>query len=62
MLILLLSILITLAKTLTASQDISMLSKCLVNQKKKIKRTKRSVQYHSNYIVTYRIIFLVISK
>ena len=28
----------------------------LVNQKKKIKRTKSSVQYYSDYIPTYRII------
>ena len=33
-----------------------MQSKCLVNPKKKIKRTKSSVQYYSNYIATYRII------
>ena len=42
--------------TSTASQDISMQSKCLVNQKKKINRTKSSVQYYSNYTTTYKII------
>ena len=42
--------------TSIASQDMSIHSKCLVNQKKKIKRTKSSVQYYSNYISTYRII------
>ena len=57
MLILFLSILITIVKTTSiASQNISMQSKCLVNQKKKINRTKSSVQYYSNYIATYRII------
>ena len=57
MLILFLSISITMVKaTSIASQDISMQSKCLVKQKKKIKRTKSSVQYYSNYIATYRII------
>ena len=43
--------------TSIASQDISMQSKCLVNQKKKINRTKSSVQYYSNYTTTYRIIW-----
>ena len=38
------------------SQDISMQSKCLVNQKKKINRTKSSLQYYSNYTTTYKII------
>ena len=58
MLILFLSILITMVKTTSiASQDISMQSKCLVNQKKKINRTKSSVQYYSNYTTTYRIIW-----
>ena len=53
-LILFLSILITMVKTTSiASQDIS---KCLINQKKNIKRTKSSVQYYPNYIATYRII------
>ena len=57
MLILFLSILITMVKTTSiASQDISMQSKYLANQKKKIKRRKSSVQYYSNYIATYRII------
>ena len=57
MIMLFLSILIPVVKTSsTASQDISMQSKCLVNQKKKTKRTKSSVQYNSNYIATYRII------
>ena len=57
MLILFPSILITMVKTRSiASQDISMQSKCLVNQKKKINRTKSSVQYYSNYIASYRII------
>ena len=57
MLILFLSILIAMVKTTSiASQDMSIHSKCLVNQKKKIKRTKSSVQYYSNYISTYRII------
>ena len=50
-------IFINMVKTTSiASQDISMQSKCLVNQKKKIKRTKSSVQYYSNYIATYRMI------
>ena len=58
MLILFLSILITMIKTTSiASQDISMQSKCWVNQKKKINRTKSSVQYYSNYTTTYRIIW-----
>ena len=39
----------------TASQEISV-QDTLVNQKKWIKRTKSNVQYHSNYITTYRII------
>ena len=56
MIILFLSILIPVVKTSTASQDISMQLKYLVNQKKKTKRTKSSVQYNSNYIATYRII------
>ena len=57
MLILFPSILITMVKTRSiASQDISMQSNCLVNQKKKINRTKSSVQYYSNYIASYRII------
>ena len=57
MLILFPSILITMVETTSiASQDISMQSKCLVNQKKKINRTKSSVQYYSNYTATYRII------
>ena len=57
MLILFLSIIITMVKTTAvASRDISMQSKCLVNQKKKIKRAKCSVQYYSNYIATCRII------
>ena len=57
MLILFPSILITIVKTRSiASQDISMQSKCLVNQKKKINRTKSNVQYYSNYIASYRII------
>ena len=43
----------------TASQDISIQSKCVVNQKKKIKRTKSSVQNYSDYITTYRIILSV---
>ena len=43
--------------TSIASQDISMQSKCLVNQKKRIKRTKSSVQYYSNYFATCRIIW-----
>ena len=56
MLILFLSILITMVKaTSIASQDISIQSKCLVNQKKKIKRKKRVAQCYSNYIATYRI-------
>ena len=42
--------------TSVASQDISMQSKYLVNQKKKIKRTKGYVQYYSNYIATCKII------
>ena len=42
--------------TSIASHDISIQSKCLVNEKKKITRTKSSVQYYSNYIPTYRII------
>ena len=48
----------TMVKTTSiASQDISMQSKCLVNQKKKINRKKKksSAQYYSNYIATYRI-------
>ena len=40
----------------TASKDISMQAKCSVNQKKKIKRTKSSVQYYSYCIATYKII------
>ena len=61
MLILFLSIIITMVKTsAVASPDISMQSKCLVNQKKKIKRAKSSViltlLYYSNYIATCRII------
>ena len=40
----------------TAYQDISIQSKCLLNQKKKIKRTKSSVQFYSNYIATHKII------
>ena len=39
-----------------ASQDISMKSKYLGNQKKKIKRTKSYAQYYSNYIATCKII------
>ena len=55
--ILFLSILITMVKTTSiASQDISIKSNCLVNQRKKIKITKSSVQYYSSYIATYRII------
>ena len=51
MLMLFPSILITMVKTTSiASQDISKQSKCLVNQKKKINKTKGSVQYYSNYI------------
>ena len=42
--------------TSITSQDISMHSKYLANQKKKIKRRKSSLQYYSNYIATYRII------
>ena len=42
--------------TSIASQDMSLQSKCLVNEKKKINRKKSSVQYYSNYIATYRII------
>ena len=42
--------------TSVASQDISMQSKYLVNQMKKIKRTKGYVQYYSNYITTCKII------
>ena len=57
MLILFLSVLINMVKiTSVASQDISIQSKCLVNENKKIKRTKISIQYYSNYIPTYRII------
>ena len=57
MLILFLSILIAMVKTTSiVSQDISMQSKCLVNQKKKVKRIKSSVQCYSNYIAMYRII------
>ena len=57
MLILFPSILTTMVKTtLIASHDISMQSKCLVNQKKKINRTKSSIQYYSNYIAMYRLI------
>ena len=57
MLILFPSILITMIKTTSiASQGISKQSKCLVNQNKKINKTKGSVQYYSNYIATYRII------
>ena len=49
--ILFLSILITMVKTTSiASQDISMQSKCLVNQK------KSNVQYYSNYFATCKII------
>ena len=56
-LILFLSILITMVKTTSiASQDVSIESECLINQKKNIKRTKSSVQYYSNYIAMYRII------
>ena len=56
MLILFLSILITVVKTSsTASQDISVQSKYLVNQKNKMK-TKGRVQYYSNYITRYRTI------
>ena len=55
--ILFLSILITMVKTTSiASQDISIKSNCLVNERKKIKITKSSVQYYSSYIATYRII------
>ena len=43
--------------TSIASQDISIQSKCLVNQKKKIRTRKCSVQYYSNCIATYRIIW-----
>ena len=43
--------------TSIASQDISMQSKCWVNQKKKINRTKSSVQHYSNYTTTCRIIW-----
>ena len=51
------STLISMVKTISiASQDISKQSKCLVNQEKKINKTKSSVQYCSNYIATYRII------
>ena len=57
MLILFLSILIAMVKTTSiVSQDISMQSKCLVNQKKKVKRTESSVQDYSNYIAMYRFI------
>ena len=56
MLILFQSILIAMVKTTSiVSQDISMQSKYLVNQKKKVKRIKSSVQYYSNYIAIYRI-------
>ena len=52
MLILFLSILITMVKTTSiASQDISIQSKCLVNQK------KSNVQYYSNYFAMCRIIW-----
>ena len=55
--ILFLSIFITVVKTSSsASQDISMQSKCLVNQKKKRKRIKSSAQYYSNCIAKYRLI------
>ena len=40
----------------TAFQDISMQPKCLVNQKKKIKRTKSNVQYYSNCTAMYKLI------
>ena len=57
MLTLFLFILIAMVKTSsTASQDIWKQLKSLVNQKKKIKRTKSSVQYYSNHFATYRII------
>ena len=56
MLILFQSILIAMVKTTSIeSQDISMQSKYLVNQKKKVKRIKSSVQYYSNYIAICRI-------
>ena len=57
MVILFISILITIVKTTSiVSQDISIQSKCLVNQKKKVKRIESSVQNYSNYIAMYRII------
>ena len=63
MLILFLSILITMVKTTSiASQDISMQSKCLVNQKKKINRKK--VVYNIIQIISLstELFYLVILK
>ena len=63
MLILFLSILITMVKTTSiASQDISMQSKCLVNQKKKINR--KQVVYNIIQTISLRteLFYLVISK
>ena len=63
MLILFLSILITMVKTTSiASQDISMQSKCLVNQKKKINR--KQVVYNIIQTISLRteLFYLVILK
>ena len=63
MLILFPSILITMVKTTSiASQDISMQSKCLVNQKKKINR--KQVVYNIIQTISLRteLFYLVILK
>ena len=62
-LILFLSILITMVKTTSiASQDISMQSKCLVNQKKKINRKKVVYNIIQTISLSTELFYLVIWK
>ena len=63
MLILFPSILITMVKTRSiASQDISMQSKCLVNQKKKINRKKVVYNIIQTISLCTELFYLVILK
>ena len=63
MLILFPSILITMVKTRSiASQDISMQSKCLVNQKKKINRKKVVYNIIQTISLSTELFYLVILK
>ena len=63
MLILFPSILITMVKTTSiASQDISMQSKCLVNQKKKINRKKVVYNIIQTISLSTELFYLVILK